>query len=130
MRVCVCVSANNIGVEGTKALGPYLAKLNNMTTLKLLCAWWRWCFGVHRPWLFVGTVVRMMVTWFCVCVCVLSDNYVGEEGAKALGPHLAKLDNLTALYLSSAWWRWCLGVHRTWLFVVRVICIVVLCVRV
>jgi len=32
------MSANKIGVEGAKALGPHLAKLNNMATVDLLCA--------------------------------------------------------------------------------------------
>ena len=32
----------------------------------------------------------------------MSDNHIGDEGAKALGPHLAKLNNMTTLELSSA----------------------------
>ena len=41
------MSANNIGVEGAKALGPHLATLSNMTTLDLSSTWWRWCLDVH-----------------------------------------------------------------------------------
>jgi len=39
------MSVNNIREDGAKALGPHLAKLNNMTTLNLGCE----CsvFGVH-----------------------------------------------------------------------------------
>ena len=39
------------------------------------------------------------------CACGVwvwvSDNNIGEEGAKALGPHLAKLVNMTLLALES-----------------------------
>ena len=33
------LSGNNIGEGGIKALCPHLAKLNNMATLQLTCAW-------------------------------------------------------------------------------------------
>ena len=33
----------------------------------------------------------------------MSGNKIGEEGAKALGPHLAKLSNMTTMKLHSAW---------------------------
>jgi len=36
----------------------------------------------------------------------MSGNKIGEEGAKALGPHLAKLSNMTTLLLHSAWYMW------------------------
>jgi len=32
----------------------------------------------------------------------MSGNNIGDEGAKALGPHLAKLSNMTTLYLQGA----------------------------
>ena len=103
--MCECVTSVNgdIGEEGAKALGPHLAKLHNMTTLDLSCAWWRWCLDVDRTWLFVGGVARMMVAWL-LRACAMSDNNIGEEGAKALGPHLAKLNSMTTLYLSCTWW--------------------------
>jgi len=47
----------------------------------------------------------------------MSDNNIGVEGAKALGPHLAKLSNMATLELSSAWRQECLSMHRRYLFV-------------
>ena len=50
-------------------------------------------------WFVVVVVVRSKSTlWVCGCVGV-SDNDIGEEGAKALGPHLAKLVNMSKLWL-------------------------------
>ena len=40
-----------------------------------------------------------------VVVCVMSANNIGEEGAKALGPHLAKLTTMTTVMVYSAWRR-------------------------
>ena len=97
------MAANNIGEDGAKALGPHLAKLHNMKALHLSCAWWRWCLDVHM-WLFVGSVACVMRRGF-VCACMVSVNNIGVEGAKALGPHLAKLNNITALELNCACWR-------------------------
>ena len=51
------------------------------------------------------------------CGCE-SDNNIGEEGAKALGPHLAKLVNMTLLGLD--------GRMRGWDVCVRGGCLVVL----
>ena len=95
MWVWVWVSGNNIGEEGAKALGPHLATLANMRELDLdgrgsvvgmcLCAWLsRCCCDEER---------------LCVCMWV-SGNNIGEEGAKALGPHLAKLVNMNTLWLN------------------------------
>jgi len=39
-----------------------------------------------------------------VVVVVAAGNNIGEEGAKALGPHLAKLSNMTTLHLGCACW--------------------------
>ena len=36
----------------------------------------------------------------------MSDNNIGDEGAKALGPHLAKLNNMTHVYLSGVYCHW------------------------
>ena len=41
----------------------------------------------------VSCVTRVLV------VSVATGNNIGNEGAKALGPHLAKLSNMTALHL-------------------------------
>ena len=60
------MSGNNIGDEGAKALGPHLAKLNNMTTLNLWGTWRQECLSMHRRCLFVGNVASMMTTWLCV----------------------------------------------------------------
>jgi len=54
-------------------------------------------------------------TW--LCVCVMSDNDIGVEGAKALGPHLAKLSSMTTLELGSASRQECLSMHSRCLFV-------------
>ena len=111
------MSANNIGNEGAKALGPYLVKLNNLTALLLSCTWLGLCLGRTKD---------RVACWRCcmtggpgfVCACVMPANNIGEEGAKALGPHLAKLSNMTALYLGCAWRRrrCFFTMHRTWLF--------------
>jgi len=55
---------------------------------------------MHRRFLFVRTVAAMMTTW--LCVRLMSDNNIGVEGAKALGPHLAKLNNMITLNLAGA----------------------------
>jgi len=39
-----------------------------------------------------------------VVVVVATGNKIGDEGAKALGPHLAKLSNMTTLGLDGACW--------------------------
>jgi len=83
------VAGNKIGGEGAKALGPHLAKLSNITELDLGCA---------RLLVFGGLgyyVTRALV------VSVVADNNIGKEGANALGPHLAKLSNVTLLKLES-----------------------------
>jgi len=53
----VVMSGNNISEEGTKALGPHLAKLTNMVTFKLNREPWRCyvcvreaCECVERAW--------------------------------------------------------------------------------
>jgi len=51
-----------------------------------------------------------------VILMIEAGNNIGNAGAKALGSHLVKLANMTTLDLSCAWWRWCLDVHRTWVF--------------
>ena len=35
----------------------------------------------------------------CVCCVVWPDNFIGDEGATALGPHLGKLVNMHTLNL-------------------------------
>ena len=37
----------------------------------------------------------------CVCCVVWPDNFIGDEGATALGPHLGKLVNMHTLNLAS-----------------------------
>jgi len=103
---CVGVSGNNIGEEGAEALGPHLAKLVNMTVLDLAGRKCRWRVCV------CGGVVccccgceKQEHLWVCGGVGV-SDNDIGEEGAKALGPHLAKLVNMTVLDLAGRRCRW------------------------
>ena len=51
-------------------------------------------------------------------VALVTDNNIGVEGAKALGPHLAKLVNINALDLS--------GRKRTWDVCERCGCVIVL----
>jgi len=69
---------NHIGDEGAEALSPHLAKLANITSLNLYCA-------------------------FGACGCMPgADNNVGQDSAKALGPHLAKLESVTTLDLGCA----------------------------
>ena len=57
-----------------------------------VCAWW--LFGC------VVVVVMRKSTCACGVWVWVSGNNIGEEGAKALGPHLAKLVNINALDLS------------------------------
>ena len=59
----VCVSGNNIGVEGAKALGPHLAKLTNVATLHFACACCCWFLGVHCTRTLVGSVASMISQW-------------------------------------------------------------------
>jgi len=90
-HVLVCVeSGNNIGEEGAEALGPHLAKLSKMAKLNLAGPWLLMvgaCGGWWRD------------TYTSVC---LAGNLIGEEGAQALGPYLAKLSNMTELHLGGA----------------------------
>ena len=39
---------NNVGDEGAKELGPYLAKLDNMATLNMAGVWRQQCFLIGR----------------------------------------------------------------------------------
>jgi len=95
--VWVWVSGNNIGEEGAKALGPHLAKLVNMTELYLKGRkrGWDVCMCVRG-----GCFVVVKSTCACGVWVWVSDNNIGEEGAKALGPHLAKLVNMNKLWLT------------------------------
>lgn len=45
-------------------------------------------------------------------MCETPDNNIGAEGVKALGPHLAELNNVTTLDLSSAYFA--LGLACVW----------------
>ena len=45
-------------------------------------------------------------------LCETPDNNIGAEGVKALGPHLAELNNVTTLDLSSAYFA--LGLACVW----------------
>ena len=72
----------------------------------------RWIYAVRfgvviartlvSAWRFVGNVAQMMTIWLRL---VMPGNSIGEEGAKTLGPHLAKLNNMTTLNLNSACMR-------------------------
>jgi len=42
-----------------------------------------------------------------VLLHVVADNNIGDEGASVLGPHLAKLSNMTKLDLEGASFVWC-----------------------
>ena len=88
------LTGNKIGDAGAEALGPHLAKLSKMTHLNLGSS----CLLV---------VVMFVGWWQCdvtraLVVGVVTGNCIGNEGAKALGPHLAKLSNMTCLELHSA----------------------------
>ena len=88
-----CVSGNNIGEEGAKALAPHLGKLVNMNKLGLggkIILGMRLC-DARRWWYSDGCFL-----WACV-----SDNNIGEEGANALAPHMGKLVNMNTLHLNS-----------------------------
>ena len=52
-------------------------------------------------WLFVISLLMVVVTLFCVDVTMIPDNNIGEEGVKALVPALKSLFQLTTLYLYS-----------------------------
>jgi len=54
-----------------------------------------------------------MTAWLRHLLCVTSVSHIGDEGARALGPHLEKLTNMKRLNLYSAW---CFGVHRALLW--------------
>ena len=91
MLVVGVVTGNNLGDAGAEALGPHLAKLSNMTRLGLVGE----CLLV---------VVMFVGWWQCdvtraLVVGVVTGNAIGREGAKALGPHLAKVSNMTDLNL-------------------------------
>ena len=58
--------------------------------------------SMHWECLFVGSVTSMLN---------VSGNYVGAEGAMALGPHLAKLTNMTDLSLGCAFGAFWLAMH-------------------
>ena len=57
----------------------------------------------------VGTGLLAQVCWQwreryqVVVVCVMAGTSMGANGAKALGPHLGRLHNITTLNLRSAW---------------------------
>ena len=57
----------------------------------------------------ICVVVVVRSQSICVGVDVdvgVSGNNIGEEGAKALGPHLAKLVNITVLWLNGKGRGW------------------------
>ena len=68
-----------------------------------MCAWW--LFGC------VVVVVMRKSTCACGVWVWVSGNNIGEEGAKALGPHLAKLVNMNTLVLSCKKRGWDVCVH-------------------
>ena len=85
------MSGNNIGEEGAKALGPHLGKLVNMNALGLER---KSVLGMRVCGVAGGTHQDGCFLWACV-----SDNNIGEAGAKTLAPHLGKLVNMNELGL-------------------------------